>query len=192
MSGKRRKAAPGKKDQPKAGGIPVHCAHDAVVEIGEIQPNPRNPNQHPTSQIDLLAKVIREQGWRAPITVSRRSGLIVRGHGRLLAAQKLGTPSAPVDWQDYDSDEAEWADLLADNRIAELAEMDRSILKDLIVELDTGALDMDLTGFDFEALEELMTAAAPEPVDLDEGLGGESPGPTVSCPKCGFEFAPKR
>jgi hypothetical protein len=49
--------------------------------------------------------------------------------------------------------------MIADNRIAELAEPDRSMLRELAEQLDTGALDMDLTGFDAEALEELMTAA---------------------------------
>jgi len=83
--------------------------------------NPRNPNKHPQEQIKLLATIIRSQGWRAPITVSRQSGYVVRGHGRLAAAILLGTEVVPVDYQNYATEAEEWADLIADNRIAELS-----------------------------------------------------------------------
>ncbi|HHY48108.1 MAG TPA: ParB N-terminal domain-containing protein [Firmicutes bacterium] len=73
-----------------ASGIPVYCSFDELADINTLVPNPRNPNRHPDRQIELLAKIIKAQGWRAPITVSNRSGFIVRGHGRLLAAQRLG------------------------------------------------------------------------------------------------------
>src|SRR5690606_2134297 len=119
-------------------------------------PNPRNPNQHSDKQIDLLAKIIKHQGWRVPITVSKRSGFVVRGHGRLLAAQKLGIEKVPVDFQDYVNEAEEWADLIADNRIAELSQMDNEMLKDLLEELDTGEIDMELTGFFLDEIENLM------------------------------------
>jgi hypothetical protein len=51
--------------------------------VESVVGNPRNPNVHPERQIELLAKIISAQGWRAPITVSTRSGFVVRGHGRL-------------------------------------------------------------------------------------------------------------
>ena len=70
-----------------ADGIPVYCAHDAVVSVSEMRPNPKNPNTHPEEQLKRLGAIIRGAGWRNPITVSTRSGLIVRGHGRLAAAQ---------------------------------------------------------------------------------------------------------
>lgn len=70
-----------------AGSVPVFCAHDAIVPLKDLRPNPKNPNQHPPEQIKLLASIIRATGWRAPITVSKRSGLVTKGHGRLMAAQ---------------------------------------------------------------------------------------------------------
>lgn len=75
--------------QPKAtaGGVPVFCAHDAIVAIEKLIPNPKNPNTHPDAQIQALGRIIRQTGWRAPITVSKRSGFIVKGHGRLAAAK---------------------------------------------------------------------------------------------------------
>ncbi|MBU2700601.1 ParB-like chromosome segregation protein Spo0J [Sporomusaceae bacterium BoRhaA] len=73
-----------------ADNVPVHCAYDELADITMLVPNSRNPNTHPQKQIELLAKIIKSQGWRAPITVSTRYGFVVRGHGRLLAAQLLG------------------------------------------------------------------------------------------------------
>ena len=57
------------------------------------------------------------------------------------------------------------ADMVADNQIASLAEMDRAVLKDILQELDTGAFDMLLTGFDLPAIEALMTAIHPDDID---------------------------
>jgi len=146
--------------------IRIECAHDAVVPLGDLKPNPANPNKHPEAQIKLLAKIIKAQGWRNPIVVSNCSGLITKGHARLEAAKLIGTDTAPVDYQDYGSEHEELADMIADNRIAELAEPDRSMLRELAEQLDDGAFDMGLTGFDSLALEELMTAAPPES-DID-------------------------
>ena len=128
------------------GAIPVYCAHDKIVPIAEVKPNPKNPNQHPEDQIELLAKIIKTQGWRAPVTVSTLSGLVVRGHGRLMAAKLLGLDSVPVDFQNYSCYDAELADLLADNKIAELAEIDSKMLAEVFQEIDPNAIDMDITG----------------------------------------------
>lgn len=89
------------KTKGNAGGVPVYCAFDEIVEANKIVPNPKNPNQHPPDQIELLAKIIKAQGWRAPVTVSTLSGMVVRGHGRLMAAIHAGLSHVPVDFQDY-------------------------------------------------------------------------------------------
>ncbi|AIF51674.1 ParB/Srx family N-terminal domain-containing protein [Pelosinus sp. UFO1] len=113
-----------KRINVEASGIPVYCAFDDLVDITTLVSNPRNPNQHSQKQIELLSKIIKNQSWRAPITVSTRSGFIVRGHGRLMAAQFLGVTQVPIDRQDYATEAEEWADLIADNRIAELSQID--------------------------------------------------------------------
>ena len=145
--------------------IKVYCAFNKMVPIEKVVGNPRNPNTHPQKQIDLLAKIIEGNGWRQPITISNRSGFVVKGHGRLKAAQKLGVDAVPCDFQDYASEAEEHADMIADNRIAELAEIEPTMLKDLLEELDTGSFDMDLTGFDEMALETLMTAEKQDDAD---------------------------
>ena len=73
-----------------ADGIEVWCSYDKLVKIDEIIPNPQNPNTHPASQISLLSQNIRYHGWRHPITISKLSGFVVSGHGRLEAAKELG------------------------------------------------------------------------------------------------------
>lgn len=155
--------------QPKAlaGGVPVFCAHDEIVPIEKLIPNPKNPNKHPDEQIQLLGRIIRQTGWRQPITVSTRSGFIVKGHGRLLAAQLEGLTEAPVDYQNYASEAEEYADLTADNRIAELSEIDQKMLADIFADIDTGELPLELTGYTDAEVESLVTALS-EAVHKDE------------------------
>ena len=146
--------------EPKAwaDGVPVFCAHDAIVDVAKLVPNPKNPNQHPDNQIQLLGRIIRQAGWRQPITVSKRSGFIVKGHGRLAAALLEGMKEAPVDYQNYTTEAEEYADLVADNRIAELAETDNKLLADIFAEIDTGEIPMELTGYTEDEVEGLVTA----------------------------------
>jgi len=145
----------------------VHCSFDRMVKIGEVKPNPRNPNKHPPAQIQLLAKIIATQGWRTPISVSNQSGLIVRGHGRYEAAKTLGLSEVPIDFQDYESEESEWADLIADNRLAELAEMDFGSLATMLKEMNMDAFDMDLTGYAHGELEQILSWAETQDTEDD-------------------------
>ena len=130
----------------------IQCAHDELVELHKLQANPKNPNKHPEKQIELLAKIIDYQGQRAPIVVSTRSGFITKGHGRLEALKRLGWEKAAVDFQDYDSEAQEFADMVADNKIAELAEHDDAFMIDSIMNMDLSALpSLDMLGMlDFE------------------------------------------
>ena len=152
-----------------ASGIPVFCAYDKIVPVKELIPNPKNPNTHPQNQIEQLGKIIRGNGWRGTITVSTRSGLIVKGHGRLLAAKLEELEEVPVEYQNYDSEEKELADMTADNRIAELAEIDNKLLADVFADIDTGAIDFELSGYTEDEYKEIATALS-EAVnnDLDD------------------------
>ena len=177
------------KTKPKAKAKPrtpdwVKCSHTRMVAIDKLVPNPSNPNTHPARQIALLAKILDFQGWRLPIVVSNLSGFVVRGHGRLMAAKVLDLGVVPVDFQDYDTYAQERADLIADNRIAELAELDPQGLKDIIEELDTGEIDLDVTGFDQGELATLMS-------QIHQGDGEtDNQGEGVTCPACGHQWTP--
>jgi ParB-like chromosome segregation protein Spo0J len=102
----------------------VRCAYTKLVPLHELKQHPKNRNKHNREQIERLAKILKYQGWRSPIKVSNRSGCITSGHGRLMAALHLGWIEAPVDYQDYESDEQEYADVIADNEIARWATLD--------------------------------------------------------------------
>lgn len=102
--------------------VVIYCAYNEVWPIEKIIPNPRNPNTHP------------------------ESSFVVRGHGRL-AALLLGLTEAPVDLQDYSSEAEEYADMIADNCIAELAEIDEKELQSLVAELYRIEYDTGLLGF---------------------------------------------
>jgi len=146
--------------EPKAwaDGIPVFCAHDAIIKTSELKPNPKNPNQHPPEQVKLLGAIIRGQGWRGPITVSTRSGLIVRGHGRLMAAQLEDLAEVPVDYQNYASEAEEMADLVADNRIAELSDPDTKMLAEVFADIDTGEIPFMFSGYTEEEYGNIVSA----------------------------------
>jgi hypothetical protein len=145
----------------------VDCAFDEMVPIGEVKPYPRNPVIHPEKQIEQLAKIISSTGWRNPIVISRRSGYVVKGHGRLMAAQRLGMETVPVDWQDYSTDEEEKADRIADNKISELAEDNMEALLAEMQEINLAGADLELLGMGEEELDGLLSQIG----------GGEGPPP---------------
>ena len=98
-----------------------HCDDIRQVDLSALVEHPRNPNTHPESQIKALAKILKHQGFRSPIVVSNRSGFIIAGHGRLEAAKMLGLEQVPVSYQDFSNEADEWAHMIADNRLGELA-----------------------------------------------------------------------
>ena len=168
-------AKPGIKEaEPRAmaGNVPVFCSYDEILPLEKIVPNPKNPNKHGVNQISLLAKVIQAQGWRKAITVSTRSGFIVSGHGRLKAAYEAGLDFAPIEYQNYATEAEEYADLIADNRLAELSEIDESQLAGLLREME-GEIDLEMTGYEEAEFEKLLSAFEGE-IDNGPQYGDES------------------
>lgn len=121
----------------------IDCAYDELVELNKLVPNPKNPNKHTKEQIERLAKIIDFQGQRQPVVVSNRSGFIIKGHGKLEAIKKLGWEKCAVDYQDYESEAQEYADMIADNEIAKWAEQDKQMILDEIPNLN---IDVDVLG----------------------------------------------
>ena len=81
--------------------IENHLGNITMVAIEELNPHPRNPNSHSKKQIERLAQILKNQGWRYPIKVSVNTGYITSGHGRLEAARLLGLKQVPVSFQEY-------------------------------------------------------------------------------------------
>lgn len=128
----------------------IKCSYDDLIEPHKLVEHPKNPNKHPEKQIDRLAKIIDYQGMRSPIVVSLKSGFITKGHGRLAALKKLGWKKVPVDYQEYDDEAQEYADIVADNAIAEWASLEFQQINSDFIDLGP-ELDVEMLGFkDFE------------------------------------------
>ena len=155
--------------------IKIECAYTDRVSIKKLKPNPLNPNEHPEEQIKLLAEIIKQVGWRDPITISKRSGFIVRGHGRFAAAVLLKMASVPVEYHDYDSEEEELADLVMDNKIKELSYLDRGKVRDLLSGFEDSSRRL-MTGFNEVEIEKIMHGGGQPPPSLGSGAGSGSGG----------------
>lgn len=136
----------------------IRCAHAAQVDPKMLRPHHLNPNRHPPKQIEMFITILGYQGWRRPITVSKRSGMITKGHGAHEAALAAGYTIVPVDYQDYENEDQELADIVADNQLQRMSEMDTGKLTELLVQLDSGAFNMDLTGLDSIKVESMLSA----------------------------------
>lgn len=179
------------KYKAMADGVPVFCAFDKIEKIDFLKPNPQNPNKHPAAQVKLLSEIIQTTGWRMPITVSSVSGFVVKGHGRLLAAQLANLKEVPVDYQDYSNPAEELADLMADNRIAELADRDKKILLDCFESFDTGEVPFLLSGYTEEDYQELasMFDEMPKEEKKEEEIECDC---SMVCPNYGQKGCKKR
>ncbi len=123
----------------------IHCKSDKMLNPRDLFDHPKNRNNHDKSQIERLVKLFQFHGIRHPIIVSKRSGYIVAGHGRKLAAIDAGVEKYPVVYQDFETDEAEYAFLQADNAIAAWAELDLAGINEDLADLGPD-FDIDLLG----------------------------------------------
>lgn len=130
-------------------GIPV-IDRIELWPIEKLKPYERNPRTHSPQQIaDLVASIV-EFGFTQPIVVGR--GKIRAGHGRLVAARRLGLAKLPVIVRDDLTEIQLRAYLLADNRLAQDAGWDAKLLLEEIADLKAEAYDVNVTGFTDEEL----------------------------------------
>jgi hypothetical protein len=137
------------------------------IKTADLVPYARNAKKHDESQVAKIAGSIREFGFNNPVLIDADNGIIA-GHGRVMAAQKLGLESVPCLRLSHLSETQKRAYILADNRLAELGGgWDAEMLK---LELaDLGDLDVDLDGIGFGAddLQDLELSEEPEASDVD-------------------------
>lgn len=120
-----------------------------LVGVEDLRGYERNARTHPKKQIELLCRAITEFGFTNPILVDG-SGMIIAGHGRLIAAKQLGMDEVPCIRLGHLSDEQVRALILADNRIAEGSGWNMELLKAELADLRDFGFDVELTGFDLE------------------------------------------
>lgn len=141
---------PRAKQQPDPGLLPAKSYE--IVRLDAIQPHPKNPRQ---GDVGEIVQLIRANGFRGAITVQRSTRFIIAGNHRWLAARELGMAEIPVIWEDCD-DETALRHLLADNRANDLAAYNNAALAELLQQIQTDAGSLNGTGFDGDALDELL------------------------------------
>lgn len=120
------------------------------LSVGALKPAERNARKHTEADINAIVESIKEFGFSDPIGIWGGANIIVEGHGRLLAAQRLGMTEVPCIRLDHLTDEQRRAYALAHNKTAELSDWDFSALE---AELDDlkDAFNLAAFGFDVDA-----------------------------------------
>jgi len=126
-------------------------------KLDDLMPSVRNPRKHSSEHVDQIAKSIERYGFTMPILVDE-DGEIIAGHGRVLAAKKLGITEVPVMVATGWSDQKKAAYRIADNRLTEIGEWDDDILRSEIESLADDATHLDVIGFTDAQIKSLMAA----------------------------------
>jgi len=149
------------------------------LPIVDLKPDPRNARTHSKKQVQQIAKSIESFGFNVPILIDAACN-VVAGHGRLLAAKKLGWTEVPTIRLDHLTETQRRAFMIADNRLTEIGAWDDRLLAEQLKELSTVDLtfDIEATGFDAPQID-LMIASLTVNV---EAAADEKPLPCVSGP----------
>ena len=129
--------------------------------IKDLIPYARNSRTHSDVQVAQIAASIKEWGWTNPILIDDE-GVLIAGHGRLLAAQMLKMAEVPTITIAGLSEAQKRALVIADNKLAMNAGWDIDLLKVELADLDMAGFDLDLTGFSLDELEKLLAPPASE------------------------------
>ena len=157
-----------------------------------------NAKLHSDAQIDQIAASIREFGFNNPVLIDPQGGIIA-GHGRVLAAQRLGLEQVPCITLGHLTDAQRRAYIIADNRLGETGGgWDEQILAAELEALSKIDFSLELTGFDSDDIERLLAASG---IDPSQSQGNNTPDQSSAkeinpddfhlahrCPRCGFEF----
>ena len=160
------------------------------ISTASLIPYARNSKTHSDAQVSAIAGSIREFGFVNPVLISDDL-TIVAGHGRVLAAQKLGLDEVPCIRLSHLSDNQRRAYVIADNRLAEVgASWDLEMLQ---LELESfDHLEFDPAVFEFDELfkeAEEVTEESDEPQETStKEIDPDEYEFEHRCPKCGFEF----
>ena len=150
--------------------------------IEALIPYARNSRTHSDAQVAQIAASIREFGFTNPVLVDKDGGIIA-GHGRVMAARKLGLKDVPCIALGHLTDAQKRAYVIADNKLALNAGWDEELLAVEFSDLLSEGFDLELTGF---APGETSTPDFAPGTEEDQGrLDQKKP---VTCPNCGHEF----
>jgi DNA modification methylase len=142
------------------------------LSVDKLIPYAKNARTHSDEQVAQIAGSIKEFGFNNPVLVDKDNSIIA-GHGRLMAARKLGMDKVPVVQLGHMTEAQRKAYVLADNRIALNSGWDTSMLSLELLELKDN-IDLSLLGFDADELDALLN-----PIEETEGLTDEDAVPDV-------------
>jgi len=159
--------------------------------IEKLVPYAKNARTHSDAQVAQIAASIREWGFTTAILVDE-SGSIIAGHGRVMAARKLGMASLPVMVAAGWTDAQKRAYVIADNKLALNAGWDNDLLALELGELGDAGFDLDLLGFETGDLDRLLNIDTAEKDQPNESSAKEIDTDAYDmqhrCPRCGFEY----
>ena len=157
------------------------------VKIESLSPYARNSRTHSDGQGAQIAASIKAFGFTNPVLIDE-TGSIIAGHGRVLAARKLGMADVPSIRLTHLTEAQKKAYVIADNKLALNAGWDDEMLAVELTDLKDMGFDLDLTGFSADELTEVMFGKIIDPESPDEFKEVDETDMGHKCPRCGFEF----
>lgn len=148
--------------------VPKMADHIELRSVDELIPYSKNARLHSEAQVAQIAASIIEFGFTNPVLIDGEKGIIA-GHGRLMAAKKLGLKEVPVVILDHLSETQKKAYIIADNKLAENAGWDEEILASELADLKEENFNLDLIGFEDQELEKIFSSL----YDKDENQDNE-------------------
>jgi len=162
-----------------------HCAVAALI------PYARNSRTHSDAQVAQIAASIREFGFTNPVLIDADGGIIA-GHGRVMAARKLGITDVPCIRLGHLTDTQKRAYVIADNKLAMNAGWDDAALAAELADLQGMDFDMSLAGFDKKELDDLLLHPSQDLGQMPTAGSAEPINHMLHCPKCGCTFEPAK
>jgi ParB-like chromosome segregation protein Spo0J len=159
-------------------------------KTADLIPYVNNARTHSDGQITQIAASIKEFGFTNPVLVDGENGIIA-GHGRVLAAKKLGLDEVPTIELKHLTKTQKKAYILADNRLALNSGWDNDLLALELGELSDDGFDLDLLGFDvgeLEGLDEVEQIETQTHESKTKEIDTDDFEMEHKCPKCGFEY----
>lgn len=150
------------------------------VPISELHSWGKNPRLNDKAA-EKLSALIEKHGFINPV-IATPDGTVRAGHTRIRAAELDGMDKVPVIYVEFDSEEEAEAFSLADNKAGEWADWDYKKLAEILLDLDTGAFDMDITGFAPDEIEDIILQYGDRPIQEEENFNPEAEAAAITKP----------
>jgi hypothetical protein len=157
-----------------------------LVALSDLLPYARNSRTHSEAQVKKIVASIQEFGFTNPV-LTAEDGEIIAGHGRVLAARKMGLQAVPVIRLPHLNEAQRRAYVIADNRIALDAGWDQELLRLEIGEIGD-QIDLTVTGFSVDELSQLVLPETPGGASEEKTGEASARKQLVCCPRCTNTF----